>query len=126
MRCQEACVSGRSRSDAARSIRRGRLPNESMRAVVMTGAGGPEVLAVVERPRPDPRGREVLVRVRASALNRADLLQRRGKYPAPADAPPDIPGIEFAGEIAARGARARRCKVGDRVFGITGGGSHAE
>jgi len=64
--------------------------------------------------------------VRASALNRADLLQRAGRYPAPAGAPSDIPGLEFAGEVAALGPGAREWKEGDRVFGIVGGGAHAE
>jgi len=66
------------------------------------------------------------VRVRASALNRADLLQRRGNYPAPAGAPVDIPGIEFAGEVAALGPGAREWREGDRVYGLVGGGAHAE
>ncbi len=75
---------------------------------------------------PVPAAHQVLVRVRASALNRADLLQRLGRYPAPNDSPPDIPGIEFAGEVAATGAAAQRWSAGDRVFAITGGGAQAE
>ena len=69
---------------------------------------------------------EVLVRVRASALNRADLLQRRGLYPAPPGAPPDIPGLEFAGEVAACGELVTTLQPGDRVMGIVGGGGQAE
>lgn len=98
----------------------------SMRAAVITRAGGPDVLEVREVPRPVPGDREVLVRVRASALNRADLLQRRGNYPAPAGAPKDIPGLEIAGEVTGRGPGAGRWSVGDRVMGIVGGGGNAE
>jgi putative PIG3 family NAD(P)H quinone oxidoreductase len=68
----------------------------------------------------------VLVRVRAAALNRADLLQRRGHYPAPAGAPQDIPGLEFAGEVEEVGPEARNIRRGERVFGITAGGAQAE
>ena len=74
-----------------------------MRAVIITRSGGPEVLEVQERPTPIPRAGEILVRVHASAINRADLLQCRGKYPAPPDAPQEIPGLEFAGEVEAIG-----------------------
>ena len=92
-----------------------------MRAVVITTPGGPEVLEVRDVPRPTPSADEVLVRVRASALNRADLLQRRGRYPAPPGWPADIPGIEFAGEIAEIGSAVRDWREGDRVFGLVGG-----
>jgi NADPH2:quinone reductase len=97
-----------------------------MKAVVITRPGGPEVLAVREVDPPSPGSGEVLVRVRATALNRADLMQREGRYPAPPGAPTDIPGLEFAGEVAALGPGAREWREGDRVFGITGGGSYAE
>jgi len=97
-----------------------------MRAVIIAGAGGPEVLELRTIPVPTPGSREVLVRVHATALNRADLLQRQGKYPAPPDAPADIPGLEFAGEIVESGPDASRWPVGARVFGIIGGGAHAE
>ena len=93
-----------------------------MRAAVIKGAGGPEVLEVREVPVPIPGDHEVLVRVRASALNRADLLQRQGRYPAPNDSPREIPGLEFAGEIETTGASVTRWRPGDRVFGIVGGG----
>jgi putative PIG3 family NAD(P)H quinone oxidoreductase len=98
-----------------------------MRAVVITEPGGPEVLAVrdVADP-PQPGGDQVLVRVRAAGLNRADILQRRGQYPAPAGAPQNIPGLEFAGEVEAVGPAARWWKPGRRVMGITGGGAQAE
>src|SRR5687768_2376846 len=97
-----------------------------MRAAVITRPGGPEVLEVRDVPRSLPREGEVLVRVHASALNRADLLQRQGKYPAPPGAPSNIPGLEIAGEVADLGAGASRWTVGDRVFGIVGGGGNAE
>lgn len=97
-----------------------------MRAAVITRPGGPEVLEVEQRPTPIPRASEVLVRVRASALNRADLAQRQGHYPAPPGSPADIPGLEFAGEVEAAGEDAHGWREGDRVFGITGGGGNAE
>jgi putative PIG3 family NAD(P)H quinone oxidoreductase len=97
-----------------------------MKAIVITRPGGPEVLAEQDRPTPEPRPGEILVRVHASALNRADLLQRRGEYPAPPGAPADVPGMEFAGEVAAVGEGAGLWAVGNRVMGIVGGGGHAE
>ncbi|HET6230158.1 MAG TPA: NAD(P)H-quinone oxidoreductase [Longimicrobiaceae bacterium] len=97
-----------------------------MKAIVITRPGGPEVLAEQDRPTPEPRPGEILVRVHASALNRADLLQRRGSYPAPPGAPADVPGMEFAGEVAAVGEGAGLWAVGNRVMGIVGGGGHAE
>jgi putative PIG3 family NAD(P)H quinone oxidoreductase len=97
-----------------------------MRAVIIAGAGGPEVLEVRERPTPSPKPNEVLVRVYASALNRADLHQREGHYPAPPGAPEDIPGLEFAGEIAQLGSEVTGWREGDRVFGIVAGGGNAE
>jgi NADPH2:quinone reductase len=97
-----------------------------MRAAVITRPGGPDVLEIHERPTPVPGNREVLIRVRASALNRADLLQRQGQYPAPPGAPTDIPGMEFAGEVAGLGPGVTNWREGDRVFGIVGGGGNAE
>lgn len=97
-----------------------------MRAIAITKPGGPDVLTLVDRPRPEPSRGEVRVRVRATAVNRADLLQRMGAYPAPADAPQDIPGLEFAGEVDAIGPGVERLKIGDRVFGLAGGGTYAE
>ena len=98
-----------------------------MRAVVIVSHGGIEGLEVreVERP-PAPAADRVLVRVRAAGLNRADLLQRRGVYPAPPWAVQDIPGLEFAGEVAETGGEVRAWRVGQRVFGITAGGAQAE
>jgi NADPH2:quinone reductase len=91
-----------------------------------TGAGGPEVLSLEERPAPSPGPSELLVRVRATALNRADLLQIRGSYAPPPDVPPDVPGLEYAGEVLAVGPRVRRFRPGDRVMGLVGGGAWAE
>jgi NADPH:quinone reductase len=97
-----------------------------VRAAVITQPGGPEVLEIQDRPTPEPKDGEILVRVRATALNRADLLQRQGQYPAPPGAPPDIPGLEFAGEVAATGAGVSEWTAGDRVFGVVAGGGNAE
>jgi len=97
-----------------------------MKAVVITRFGGPEVLEIQDVPAPQPGPHEVLVHVRSTALNRADLLQRLGRYPAPPDAPHNIPGLEFAGEVAELGANARRWANGSRVMGIISGGAHAE
>ena len=99
---------------------------DMMRAAVITAPGGPDVLSIQQRPVPTPGRGEVLVRVRASAINRADILQRMGRYPAPAGVPADIPGLEFAGEVMACGADARDWQPGDRVCGLVGGGAHAE
>ncbi len=77
-------------------------------------------------PVPTCGARDLRVRVRAAALNRADLLQRRGLYPAPSDVSADVPGLEFAGEVVERGGSATEFPVGSRVMGIVGGGSHAE
>ena len=108
-----------------------------MRAVVLTEFGEPEVLRVTDVPVPVPAADEVLVRVHATALNRADLLQRRGFYPNPFPTAHDIPGMEFAGEVVAApataataaapaAARASRFKPGDHVMGIVSGGGYAE
>lgn len=97
-----------------------------MRAVVMARPGGPEVLGLREVPRPDPGRGEVRVRVAASGVNRADLLQRRGGYPAPPGWPSDVLGLEFAGTVDAVGADVRSVAEGDRVMGIVGGGGYAE
>ncbi|HET7502741.1 MAG TPA: NAD(P)H-quinone oxidoreductase [Kofleriaceae bacterium] len=97
-----------------------------MRAIAIRNPGGPEVLELVDRPRPEPSRGEVRIRVRATAINRADLLQRMGAYPAPADCPPDIPGLELAGEVDGLGPGVERLAIGDRVFGLVGGGAYAE
>jgi len=83
-------------------------------------------LEVADRPRPEPAPDGVLIRVHGAGLNRADLLQRAGRYPPPPGFPLDIPGMEFAGIVEAIGADVTTRAVGDRVFGITGGGAQAE
>src|SRR6202011_5748106 len=98
-----------------------------MKAVVITSYGGVEGIGVqeVDAP-PAPTADRVRVRVHAAGLNRADILQRRGLYPARPGYPPNIPGMEFAGEVESIGDAVRTWKIGDRVFGITGGGAQAE
>jgi putative PIG3 family NAD(P)H quinone oxidoreductase len=83
-------------------------------------------LVVEEHPDPAPGDGEVLVRVRAAGLNGADMHQRLGRYPAPPGSPPDIPGLELAGEVAENGPNATRFSSGDRVMAIVGGGGQAE
>jgi NADPH:quinone reductase len=83
-------------------------------------------LRVEERPDPEPGAGEVLVRVRAAGLNGADILQRKGGYPAPPGSPQDIPGLELAGEVAGRGPGAERFDEGERVMAVVGGGGQAE
>jgi putative PIG3 family NAD(P)H quinone oxidoreductase len=83
-------------------------------------------VAIDTRPDPEPGPGEVIVRVRGAGLNRADLAQLAGRYPAPPGAPADIPGLEFAGEVAALGEGVRDLNAGDAVFGIVGGGAQAE
>lgn len=97
-----------------------------MRAIVYEGAGGIDVVRIVERPTPEPAPGQIRVRVRAAGLNRADILQRRGHYPAPPGWPADIPGLEYAGEVESLGAGAGRFSIGDRVMGLVGGGGQAE
>lgn len=98
-----------------------------MKAVKIISFGGVEGLRVAEvDDAPKPTADRVRVRVRAAGLNRADILQRLGRYPAPPGYPQDIPGLEFAGEVQSVGEDARVWKIGDRVFGITGGGAQAE
>ncbi len=100
--------------------------HQKMKAAWITSFGGPEVLEVREVDRPHLDSAQVLVRVRASALNRADLLQRQGKYPPPPGYPVEIPGMEFAGEVAQVGTAVRKWKPGQRVFGLVGGAAQAE
>jgi NADPH:quinone reductase len=96
-----------------------------MRAVIYTGGGGPEVISIGEVPKPEVRPGHIRVRVHAAGLNRADLIQRRGQYAAPAGWPADIPGLEYAGEVEAV-REVSRWKTGDRVMGLVGGGAQAE
>src|SRR4051812_30524613 len=93
-----------------------------MRAVTIRDGS----VVIEEHPDPEPGSGEVLVRVRAAGLNGADMLQRRGAYPAPPGSPQDIPGLELAGEVAGLGAGATRFAEGDRVMAIVGGGGQAE
>ena len=97
-----------------------------MRAVVLNGHGGPEVLAFLDIAAPQPGAEEILVQVRATSLNRADLLQRMGFYPDPFPGEHEVPGMEFSGRVQAIGARVRAWKVGDEVMGIVSGGAYAE
>jgi putative PIG3 family NAD(P)H quinone oxidoreductase len=83
-------------------------------------------VAVAKHPDPEPGAGEVLIRVRGAGLNGADMLQRKGGYPAPPGSPADIPGLELAGEVVARGPGAERFAEGDRVMAIVGGGGQAE
>lgn len=97
-----------------------------MRAIVITRPGGPEVLEVRERPDPVPSREQLLVRVSAFGVNRADLLQRRGLYPAPLGAPADVPGLELTGTVIAGGGDTTRFGAGDRIMSLMGGGAYAE
>jgi NADPH:quinone reductase len=83
-------------------------------------------IQIAEHPDPEPGAGECLVQVHAAGLNGADILQRAGHYPAPPGSPPDIPGLELAGEIVALGPGASRFSAGDRVMAIVGGGGQAE
>ncbi len=98
----------------------------TMRAAIITAPGAPDVLAIQPRPIPTPGETEVLVRVVGSALNRADLVQRAGGYPAPPGVPADIPGLEFSGIVDQCGPAVTNWAPGDRVFGLVPGGAHAE
>jgi putative PIG3 family NAD(P)H quinone oxidoreductase len=96
-----------------------------LKAVVCRHSGGPEVLEIADVPEPVPGEREVVIEVRATALNRADLLQRRGLYPAPPGAS-DILGLECSGVVAALGSDVRRFALGARVMALLAGGGYAE
>ena len=97
-----------------------------MRAIVIREPGGPEVLTLAELPDLSPPFGHVRVAVRFAGVNRADLLQRMGVYPAPPGVPPNVPGLEYAGVIDAVGEGVSRLRVGDRVMGLVGGGAYAE
>src|SRR3954447_22056659 len=79
-----------------------------------------------EHPDPEPGAGEILIRVHAAGLNGADMLQRKGHYPAPPGSPQDIPGLELAGEVVSNGPGAGRFEPGDRVMAVVGGGAQAE
>ncbi|MBP2648898.1 MAG: Quinone oxidoreductase [Gemmatimonadetes bacterium] len=97
-----------------------------MRAAWYNGAGDTDVIEIRDVPAPAPGPHEVRVRVHAAGLNRADILQRKGHYPAPPGWPSQIPGLEYAGTVEVRGPGASRWQTGDRVMGLVGGGAHAE
>lgn len=97
-----------------------------MRAAWYDGAGDTSVISMREVAMPVPGPHEIRVRVRAAGLNRADLLQRRGLYPAPPGWPSQIPGLEYAGTVEQRGPGVTRWQPGDRVMGLVGGGAQAE
>jgi len=97
-----------------------------MRAVVVSQPGSPDVLQLRSVSAPSPGRGEVRVQVRAAGINRADLLQRRGLYPAPPGWPQDIPGLEYAGVVESVGEGVASCDVGDAVMGLVGGGGYAE
>jgi putative PIG3 family NAD(P)H quinone oxidoreductase len=97
-----------------------------MKAAVITNSGAPDVLAIRDIPEPQPAPEELLVKVHATALNRADLLQRLGRYPAPKGTRDDIPGLEFAGDVMAIGAKVAAFKIGDPVMGLLQGEGYAE
>jgi len=96
-----------------------------MRAVQIEKPGGPEVLQPAERPRPEPKPHEILVKVAAAGVNRPDVLQRMGLYAVPPDAS-DLPGLEIAGEVVVCGSAVTRWKVGDKLCALTHGGGYAE
>ena len=98
---------------------------ESMRAVAVSEAGGPEVLRPISCPVPQPAPDEVLIKVQVAGVNRPDCLQRAGLYPLPPDASP-LPGLEVAGEVVARGAEVSRWQLGDKLVALTHGGGYAE
>ncbi|HET9547251.1 MAG TPA: NAD(P)H-quinone oxidoreductase [Desertimonas sp.] len=97
-----------------------------MRAVVLTEYGGPEVLRVADVADPVPGPDEILVNVEHTAINRADVLQRRGRYADPRQPLVEIPGLEYAGTVAVCGSRVSEWHVGDAVMGIESGGCYAE
>src|SRR4051812_1575103 len=96
-----------------------------MKILSITTPGGPQVLAIREAEVPKPSATQVLIKVQAAGLNRADLLQRQGKYPPPPGAP-EHPGMEVAGEIVACGAEVREFAMGQRVCALVPGGGYAE
>src|SRR5262245_23684020 len=96
-----------------------------MQAITCLTPGGPEVLRLATVPDPTPTPEQALVRVRATALNRADTLQRKGAYPPP-PGESDILGLELAGEVEAIGSAVQGVELGDRVFSLVGGGGYAE
>src|ERR1700743_1292859 len=97
-----------------------------MKAVVITHPGGPEVLKLEEKPKPNFAPNEVLIKVAAAGINRPDVFQRKGNYPPPKGAPQNIPGLEIAGTVAEVGTNVTRWKIGDKVCALVMGGGYAE
>src|SRR4051812_11703103 len=97
----------------------------AMRAVEISKPGGPEVLKPVDRPKPQPKPSEILIKVAAAGVNRPDVLQRSGNYPVPPDAS-DLPGLEVAGEVVSPGKQVTMWKPGDEVCALVNGGGYAE
>src|SRR3954464_2452853 len=97
----------------------------TMRAVEIAKPGGPEELKPVQRPVPQPKAGEILIKVAAAGVNRPDVLQRKGLYAVPPDAS-DLPGLEVAGEVASVGSQVKNTKVGDMVCALDQGGGYAE
>src|SRR5690606_18815904 len=96
-----------------------------MRAAIITQFGGPEVFSIQEREIPKPGLNEVQIHVKAAGINRPDVFQRRGNYPAPKGTVQDIPGLEVSGVVSAKGSQVDRFKVGDEVMGLVSGGGYA-
>jgi NADPH:quinone reductase len=96
-----------------------------MKAIEISQPGGPEVLKPTQRPTPEPKPNEILIKVAAAGVNRPDILQRVGKYPVPPDAS-DLPGLEVAGEVVGVGSSARSFRTGDKVCALVHGGGYAE
>lgn len=97
-----------------------------MKAVVISQPGGPDVLKIQERGTPSPSSHEVVIAVKAAGINRPDIFQRKGKYPAPAGIVADIPGLEVSGIVARCGEKVTRWKTGDQVCALLAGGGYAE
>jgi NADPH2:quinone reductase len=97
-----------------------------VQAIVVNNPGGPEVLVFEERPLPDITASDLLIRVKAVGVNRADILQRKGLYPPPRGASPDVLGLEYAGVVEKIGTDVSLFKPGDRVFGLSGGGTYQD
>ncbi|TDS07496.1 NAD(P)H-quinone oxidoreductase [Sphingobacterium paludis] len=97
-----------------------------MNAIIITAAGGPDVLQIQSRPDPSIGEYQVLIQVKAAGINRPDVLQRKGYYPAPPGAPADIPGLEVSGVIVALGSAVKRWEIGDEVCALVPGGGYAE
>lgn len=97
-----------------------------MKAIVIEEPGAPDVLQYKERPQPEPQAHELLVQVAAAGVNRPDIAQRKGHYPPPPGASPDIPGLEIAGIVVETGQACSRFNIGDKVCALVTGGGYAE